>query len=69
VVDPTGASGFNDATDPNGFYPVPIYPGSVGGNGYFNANLSTVPGPLPVLGAAAGFGWTRRLRKRIRASK
>lgn len=71
VVGATGASGFNDATDPNGFYPVPIYPGSmsVGSNGYFNANLSTVPGPLPVLGAAAGFGWSRRLRKRIRRSK
>jgi hypothetical protein len=31
--------------------------------------LEVVPGPLPVLGAAAGFGWTRRLRKRIRSSK
>ena len=69
VVNANGASGFNDATDPNGFYPVPIYPGNVGSNGYFNANLSTVPGPLPVLGAAAGFGWSRRLRKRIRTSK
>lgn len=69
VVNATGASGFNDATDPFGYYPVPVYPGSVGSNGYFNANLSTVPGPLPVLGAAAGFGWTRRLRKRISASK
>jgi hypothetical protein len=25
----------------------------------------TVPGPVPVLGAAAAFGWCRRLRKRI----
>ena len=31
--------------------------------------VDPVPGPLPVLGAAAGFGWTRRLRKRIRSSK
>lgn len=69
VVNATSASGFNDATDTNGFYPVPVYPGSVGSNGYFNANLSLVPGPLPVLGAAAGFGWSRRLRKRIRAAK
>jgi hypothetical protein len=30
---------------------------------------SEVPGPLPVIGVAAGFGWTRRLRKRIGASK
>jgi hypothetical protein len=27
---------------------------------------STVPGPLPVLGASAAFGWSRRLRKRLR---
>jgi len=26
-----------------------------------------VPGPLPLFGAAAAFGWTRRLRKRIAA--
>jgi hypothetical protein len=31
--------------------------------------FNPVPGPLPVLGAAASFGWTRRLRKRIRSSK
>ncbi|MEB3257111.1 MAG: hypothetical protein VKN83_02210 [Cyanobacteriota bacterium] len=62
-------NGFNDASDPNGYFEVPIYDGGVGSTGYFNPNLSLVPGPLPVLGAAAGFGWTRRLRKRIRASK
>ena len=27
-----------------------------------------VPGPLPVLGAGAAYGWSRRLRRRIRAS-
>jgi MYXO-CTERM domain-containing protein len=26
---------------------------------------TTVPGPLPLLGAGAAFGWSRRLRKRI----
>ena len=26
---------------------------------------AAVPGPLPLFGAAAAFGWTRRLRKRI----
>jgi hypothetical protein len=70
-------------TEGNGFsqsgvdasYPVPYVfssdpaLGLNGEKGYFNPNLSLVPGPLPVLGAAAGFGWTRRLRKRIRASK
>lgn len=28
---------------------------------------STVPGPLPVVGGAAAFGWSRRLRRRIQA--
>ena len=26
-----------------------------------------VPGPLPLFGAAAAFGWSRKLRKRIAA--
>jgi hypothetical protein len=29
--------------------------------------LAPVPGPLPLLGAGAAFGWSRRLRKRIAA--
>jgi len=28
---------------------------------------AAVPGPLPLLGAGAAFGWSRRLRKRIAA--
>lgn len=28
-----------------------------------------VPGPLPILGAAAAFGWSRKLRKRLKSSK
>jgi hypothetical protein len=68
-------NGFNDQTDPNGFFEVPIYlTAGLGDNGYFNANLSfapvpPVPGPLPMFGAAAGFAWSRRLRKRIQATK
>jgi len=31
----------------------------------FNADLAPTPGPLPLLGAATAFGWTRRLRHRI----
>jgi len=62
-------NGFTDETDPL-FKEIPFYPvAGVGTEGYFNPNLSLVPGPLPVLGAAAGFGWSRRLRQRIRASK
>jgi len=68
-------NGFNDQTDTSGFFEVPIYPTTgLGDNGYFNANLSfapvpPVPGPLPMFGAAAGFAWSRRLRKRIQATK
>jgi len=68
-------NGFNDQTDPNGFFEVPIYlTAGLGDNGYFNANLSfapvpPVPGPLPMFGAAAGFAWSRRLRKRIQATR
>jgi hypothetical protein len=31
------------------------------------APAAAVPGPLPLLGAGAAFGWSRRLRKRIAA--
>lgn len=30
---------------------------------------SAVPGPLPILGVGAAFGWSRKLRKRIKSSK
>lgn len=68
-------NGFNE--DGFSFYPVPIQDGGIGFDGYFNANISfapappasSVPGPLPLLGAAAGFSWTRRLRNRVNASK
>ena len=31
----------------------------------YNVIPSAVPGPLPLMGAAAAFGWSRRLKKRI----
>jgi hypothetical protein len=36
--------------------------------GYFNANVSfeKVPGPLPLVGAGLAFGWSRRLKTRMR---
>lgn len=33
-----------------------------------SANTTSVPGPLPLLGIAAAFGYTRQLRKRIKGS-
>ncbi len=46
-----------------------------GGNGYgtiykFDSGIqdpNPVPGPLPLMGAGAAFGWSRRLRRRIQA--
>lgn len=34
---------------------------------YAVATAAPVPLPLPVFGVAAGYGWTRRLRKRLRS--
>jgi len=39
------------------------------GSAFYEAVRSRVPGPLPVLGAAAAFGFSRKLRKRIQASR
>lgn len=65
--------GLNDITnDPDGFWPIPAYNGggTVGLDAYFNGNFSIapVPAPLPLLGAAACFSFTRRIRKRIRSA-
>jgi MYXO-CTERM domain-containing protein len=37
--------------------------------GGYTPPVQPVPGPLPLLGAGAAFGWSRRLRKRIKSSK
>ncbi len=45
--------------------------GDTGALGSWTLNLqgsAAVPGPLPLLGAGAAFGWSRRLRKRSRAA-
>jgi len=39
-------------------------PAFLGGN--FSESSEKAPSPLPVIGAAAAFGWTRRLRSRVR---
>jgi hypothetical protein len=65
-------SGFNFGPTSDPFWPVPVYPdAATATTGFFNGNLSIapIPGPLPMLGAAAGFAWSRRLRKRIQATK
>jgi hypothetical protein len=30
--------------------------------------VASVPGPLPLFGAAAAFGWSRKLRRRVNAA-
>jgi hypothetical protein len=55
--------GFN-AASANFLYPFPVFEAGV--NGYWNGNVSVVPGPLPVMGVAAAFGWSRRLKKKTK---
>ena len=56
------------ASQPAGPYTVWIQQSSPGTTQYrFSANLNRAPGPLPVLGVAAGLGWSRRLRRRLRS--
>ncbi len=43
--------------------------GNVAGTFGLEFAYNYVPGPLPLLGSAAAFGWSRRLRKRITKSK
>jgi hypothetical protein len=43
--------------------------GNVNGTFGLEFAYTYVPGPLPLLGSAAAFGWSRRLRKRISESK
>lgn len=51
--------------------------GDAFGNQYWNYDgdygsmsfTQHVPGPLPILGVVAAFGWSRKLRNRIKAAK
>jgi hypothetical protein len=38
-------------------------------NFVFTATYETVPGPLPLVGAAAAFAWSRRLRSRLKTAQ
>jgi len=84
IADYLEINGFSDENDTL-FFDIPIDPTPLdptetprlGNNGYFNANLSfvsdpppaEVPGPLPLFGAFVGFSFSRRLRKRIQATR
>jgi len=39
------------------------------GYGVASVTENEVPGPLPILGVGAAFGYSRKLRKRIKSSK
>ena len=59
---PTSADFFNELV---------VVAGKAGPNGFTNTvtqaqHMKTVPGPLPLLGAAAAFGFSRKLRARIK---
>jgi len=43
--------------------------GAGGSDQTFQLLVEPAPGPLPALGGAAAFGWSRRLRRRVRASQ
>jgi hypothetical protein len=54
--------------DSQGVFPTPadaVYRFAVGTP---LAPVSSVPGPLPILGLGLGYGWSRRLRRRVAAA-
>lgn len=56
---------FSNFLADNPFGPVFFNLGEGPGTTFF----SPVPGPLPVLGAASAFGWSRRMRQRLRTAQ
>jgi len=66
-----------DLSGPSAFNQLFIHdvadPGTVAGGGmidsYQNTFTQQVPGPLPILGAGAAFGYTRKLRRRVKAMR
>ena len=70
VVDQNTIGGMAMASLPNKYAKLYIKD-VVAGNGtaHFNNDLHNVPGPLPILGAGAAFGFSRKLRGRIKASR
>jgi hypothetical protein len=37
--------------------------------GIYGPNIASTPGPLPILGAGAAFGYTRKLRRRLKSTR
>jgi len=73
---PTTGQAFGDVTPASpqpGIIPVPT-PGTLSGQVFLEYTytvpdpINPVPGPLPILGAGAAFGFSRKLRKRIRST-
>ena len=46
-----------------------LYAATTGGLSIAQLSGEPVPGPLPLLGAGAAFGWSRRLRRRLPVSQ
>jgi hypothetical protein len=67
IGSPNLLNGVDEGPVPNGYE---LIPGVLHAYKY-NANnyLAPVPGPLPVLGAAGVWGWSRQLRRRIRQTR
>ncbi len=61
------AASFNKETTLSGRTACAKVQSTPGGGSGVICNGKPVPGPLPILGAAAAFGYSRRLRSRVRA--
>ena len=64
----TGPGAFAAGIGINTSRTSPYTPSVIYGNA-FTYGLPDVPGPLPIVGAGAAFGWSRKLRRRIGATK
>jgi MYXO-CTERM domain-containing protein len=60
----------SNSTKPDGFKRPTLFTGATFAIATVVPPASNaVPGPLPLFGAAAAFGWSRRLRSRIASSR
>jgi hypothetical protein len=67
IGSPNLLNGVDQGPVPNGYE---LIPGVLHAYKYNDNNyLAPVPGPLPVLGAAGVWGWSRQLRRRIRQTR